>query len=60
VVEAGIDAVPVRWRFRQQQEEFCYLVQSVWIGRSCHSSLLGQNWPVVEMGVRKMYTASAK
>jgi hypothetical protein len=29
VVEAGIDAVPVRWRFRQQQEEFCYLVQSV-------------------------------
>jgi hypothetical protein len=29
MVEAGIDTVPVRWRFRQQQEEFRYLVQNV-------------------------------
>jgi hypothetical protein len=43
MVEAGIDAVAVRWRFRQQQEEFHYLVQNIWIGRSCHSSLLGRN-----------------
>jgi hypothetical protein len=29
MVEAGIDAVPVRWRSRQQQEEFRYLVQNI-------------------------------
>ena len=32
MVTAGIDAVPVRWRFRQQQGEFCYLVQNGKIG----------------------------
>jgi hypothetical protein len=29
MVTAGIDAVPVRWRVRQQQEEFRDLLQNV-------------------------------
>ena len=32
MVTACVEGEPVRWRIRQQQEEFCYLVQNGKIG----------------------------
>jgi hypothetical protein len=61
MVSAGIDAVPVRWCFRQQKEKNRDLVQNVRIGRSCHSSLyLVEVDQMVTKGVMAMYPASTR
>ena len=46
MITACVEGEPVRWRVRQQQEEFRYLVQNIQIWLSCHTFLPGQNIPV--------------
>jgi hypothetical protein len=60
MVTACVEGEPVRWRIRQQQEEFCYLVQN---GTRLDPTMMvstAPNGTDLDRGVEKVHPASAQ